>query len=53
MMKKWFEEHWFSILVYSVLTAVFIGIVALGMSMTKWIVESDMPEWLKMWLIMS
>lgn len=52
-MKNWFKKHWFPFLIYAVLTAAFIGIVALGMGITKWIVESDLPEWFKMWLIMS
>jgi hypothetical protein len=51
--KEWLEEHWFAIAVYSILTVVFIAIVALGMVMTKWIAESDMPEWLKFWLLLG
>lgn len=49
-MKEWFEEH-IELLVYVGVTFVTVGLIVLGAFMTKWIVESDLPEWVKWWLL--
>ena len=52
-MKEWFEKHFADIIAGVIIIAITAGCIALGMSIVKWIVESDMPDWLKFWLIMS
>lgn len=39
------------IVIYVLFIVVFVGAAFFSLFVTKWIVESDMPEWLKLWLI--
>lgn len=50
-MKNWFEKNFVYIITVAIILAISAGIVFLGVFMTKWIVESDLPDWFKIWLI--